>query len=188
MGFHVGLHFNCNAVTRDFPDLVERFKPDGVAQQIELGDKWYDIGKKGRKGQPTQIGPMSRAQHWYQLAEPKITGISNPRIGLLSIGEEPGKGDTLRKETYELPKLKGLTVDQAQDKILDTQMAYGKTIEETIAASPDALAPLRLHYLRWVLFDVGPNLGAINRAALIASVPGDEESVAAAVARHPRSA
>ena len=36
--------------------------------------------------------------------------------------------------------------------------AYGKTIEETIAASPDALAPLRLHYLRWVLFDVGSGL------------------------------
>ena len=29
-------------------------------------------------------------------------GIANPRVGLLSIGEEPGKGDTLRKETYEL--------------------------------------------------------------------------------------
>lgn len=29
-------------------------------------------------------------------------GVSNPRIGLLSIGEEPGKGDTLRKETWEL--------------------------------------------------------------------------------------
>ncbi|MFM7094415.1 MAG: phosphate--acyl-ACP acyltransferase, partial [Actinomycetota bacterium] len=25
-----------------------------------------------------------------------------PRVGLLSIGEEPGKGDTLRKEAYEL--------------------------------------------------------------------------------------
>ncbi len=36
--------------------------------------------------------------------------------------------------------------------------AYGKTIEETIAASPEALAPLRLHYLRWVLFDVGSGL------------------------------
>jgi hypothetical protein len=35
---------------------------------------------------------------------------------------------------------------------------YGKTIEETIKASPDALAPLRLHYLRWVLFDVGSGL------------------------------
>lgn len=29
-------------------------------------------------------------------------GVKNPRVGLLSIGEEPGKGDTLRKETYEL--------------------------------------------------------------------------------------
>jgi hypothetical protein len=36
--------------------------------------------------------------------------------------------------------------------------AYGKTIEETIANSPEALAPLRLHYLRWVLFDVGSGL------------------------------
>ncbi len=29
-------------------------------------------------------------------------GIAPPRVGLLSIGEEPGKGDTLRKETFEL--------------------------------------------------------------------------------------
>jgi glycerol-3-phosphate acyltransferase PlsX len=29
-------------------------------------------------------------------------GIEAPRVGLLSIGEEPGKGDTLRKEAYEL--------------------------------------------------------------------------------------
>ncbi len=29
-------------------------------------------------------------------------GIDSPRVGLLSIGEEPGKGDTLRKEAYEL--------------------------------------------------------------------------------------
>ena len=36
--------------------------------------------------------------------------------------------------------------------------AYGKTIQETIASSPEALAPLRLHYLRWVLFDVGSGL------------------------------
>jgi glycerol-3-phosphate acyltransferase PlsX len=31
--------------------------------------------------------------------------IENPRVGLLSIGEEPGKGDTLRKEAYELFKV-----------------------------------------------------------------------------------
>jgi glycerol-3-phosphate acyltransferase PlsX len=29
-------------------------------------------------------------------------GVDTPRVGLLSIGEEPGKGDTLRKEAYEL--------------------------------------------------------------------------------------
>ena len=28
--------------------------------------------------------------------------VAEPRVGLLSIGEEPGKGDSLRKETYEL--------------------------------------------------------------------------------------
>ena len=29
-------------------------------------------------------------------------GVAEPRVGLLSIGEEPGKGDTLRKEAFEL--------------------------------------------------------------------------------------
>jgi hypothetical protein len=32
---------------------------------------------------------------------------------------------------------------------------YGKTIEKTIAGLPDGLAVLKLHYLRWVLFDIG---------------------------------
>lgn len=40
----------------------------------------------------------------------------------------------------------------------DAVRAYGKTIQDTIAASPEALAPLRLHYLRWILFDVGSGL------------------------------
>jgi hypothetical protein len=32
---------------------------------------------------------------------------------------------------------------------------YGKRIEETIAGLPEALEVLKLHYLRWVLFDIG---------------------------------
>ena len=35
----------------------------------------------------------------------KRYGIENPKVGLLSIGEEPGKGDTLRKEAYDLLKV-----------------------------------------------------------------------------------
>jgi glycerol-3-phosphate acyltransferase PlsX len=29
-------------------------------------------------------------------------GVADPKVGLLSIGEEPGKGDSLRKEAYDL--------------------------------------------------------------------------------------
>ena len=33
--------------------------------------------------------------------------------------------------------------------------AYGGTIEKAIEADPSFLAPLKLHYLKWVLFDIG---------------------------------
>jgi hypothetical protein len=32
---------------------------------------------------------------------------------------------------------------------------YGNTIENAVREIPDALAVLKLHYLRWVLFDIG---------------------------------
>src|SRR5213592_1384736 len=35
----------------------------------------------------------------------------------------------------------------------DAIRAHGDTIEKTIDANPTHLAPLKLHYLRWVLFD-----------------------------------
>ena len=57
---------------------MEQLKPDGNQQQLELADKWYEVGKKGRK--ETKEGPMARALHWYQLAAPKITGISKDRV------------------------------------------------------------------------------------------------------------
>jgi hypothetical protein len=37
----------------------------------------------------------------------------------------------------------------------ETVRAYGKTLEDLIATRPDALEVLKLHYLRWVIFDVG---------------------------------
>jgi hypothetical protein len=37
----------------------------------------------------------------------------------------------------------------------DVIREYGRTIEKTIAGMPDALSVLQLHYLRWVLFDIG---------------------------------
>ena len=48
-----------------------------------------------------------RPQHLFQFgvmasAFSRITGVANPRVGLLSIGEETGKGNSLIKETYPL--------------------------------------------------------------------------------------
>ena len=37
----------------------------------------------------------------------------------------------------------------------ETIRQYGKTIEAAVKGDPHVLAPLRLHYLRWVLFDTG---------------------------------
>ena len=37
----------------------------------------------------------------------------------------------------------------------DEVRSYGKTIEDALKGAPDVLAPLQLHYLRWVLFDIG---------------------------------
>src|SRR4030095_2566941 len=34
----------------------------------------------------------------------------------------------------------------------------GKRIEQAVKDSPHVLAPLKLHYLRWVLFDIGSGL------------------------------
>jgi hypothetical protein len=36
----------------------------------------------------------------------------------------------------------------------ETIREYGKTIEKAVAKTPDCLAVLQLHYLRWVLFDI----------------------------------
>jgi glycerol-3-phosphate acyltransferase PlsX len=48
-----------------------------------------------------------RPQHLFQFgvmasAFSRITGVKNPRVGLLSIGEETGKGNSLVKEAYPL--------------------------------------------------------------------------------------
>jgi len=40
----------------------------------------------------------------------------------------------------------------------DDIRAHGKTLEEAVAGAPDVLAPLQLHYLRWVLFPIGADM------------------------------
>src|SRR4051795_12871213 len=76
-----------------------------------------------------------------------------PREGFLE--EEQGRYGPIFPKT---PANYGFTIIA---KIIpgreETIREYGKKIEETIAEMPDALAVLQLHYLRWVLFDIGPD-------------------------------
>ena len=52
--------------------------------------------------------PECKPEHLLQFAvmgsvyANKVRGITNPRVGLLSNGEEAGKGNELVKETYPL--------------------------------------------------------------------------------------
>ena len=39
----------------------------------------------------------------------------------------------------------------------DEVRQYGNKLENALAGDPHILAPLQLHYLRWVLFDIGPD-------------------------------
>ena len=40
----------------------------------------------------------------------------------------------------------------------DTIRAYAKTIEGAVKATPNVLGPLKLHYLRWIMFPIGDDL------------------------------
>jgi hypothetical protein len=49
----------------------------------------------------------------------------------------------------------------------DTIRAYGKTIEGAIEDTPDVLATLKLHYLRWVLSNIGRTHTSCTRESSI---------------------
>ena len=49
-------------------------------------------------------------------------------------------------------------IAQVKEGREDAIREHGKTIQAAITETPEFLAPLRLHYLRWVLFDIGDGL------------------------------
>jgi len=84
---------------------------------------------------------------------------------------ETPKAVAIPKDTDQLPKGKygpifpktpachGFTIIAKVKPGREEQIrAYGNTIENALKADPTVLAPLKLHYLRWVLFDVGSGL------------------------------
>lgn len=57
---------------------MELIKPEGWMQQVELADRWYNLGKKTHGNAKQQMSV--RSYHWYSQAQPNVSGITRERI------------------------------------------------------------------------------------------------------------
>jgi hypothetical protein len=86
-----------------------------------------------------------------ELDSTKPQAMAIPKVGYFNL--ENGRYGPIYPRT---PACYGFTlIAKIKPGREETIRAYGKTIENAIAERPDALATLKLHYLRWVLFDIG---------------------------------
>jgi len=70
---------------------------DGVTLLLDVGANVH--------AKPDQLREFAVMGHFYSQ---EILGVQSPRIGLMSIGEEEGKGNELTKETFRILKDTGL--------------------------------------------------------------------------------
>ena len=93
----------------------------------------------------------SKSQDWSKPAAMAI-----PKGGFLKDKAEQGRYGPIFPKT---PACYGFSI---LAKVIpgreDVFYKYAQDIEKAVAAQPDCLAVLKLHYLRWVLFDVGSSL------------------------------
>ena len=121
--------------TADADQRADRVSPAGT---IKLAEANLDV--------PEQLAARAKAGDWTKPAAMAI-----PKEGYFKL--EQGRYGPIFPKT---PANYGFTlIAKIKPGREETIRAYGKTIENAIAGNPSALAPLRLHYLRWVLFNIG---------------------------------
>jgi hypothetical protein len=95
---------------------------------------------------PAQLMARAKAGDWTKPAAMAI-----PKAGYFEL--EQGRYGPIFPKT---PANYGFTIiAKIKPGREEPIRAYGKNIENAIAGNPSALAPLKLHYLRWVLFNIG---------------------------------
>src|SRR5215467_13878150 len=95
---------------------------------------------------PEQLAARAKAGDWTKPA-----AMALPKEGYFNL--EQGRYGPVFPKT---PANYGFTIiAKVKPGREDAVRAYGKTIENAIAGDPFVLAPLRLHYLRWVLYNIG---------------------------------
>ena len=112
-------------------------RPD-PARTIKLAEANVDV--------PEQLAARAKAGDWTKPAAMAI-----PKEGYFK--PEQGRYGPIFPKT---PANYGFTIiAKIKPGREEAVRAYGKTIETAIAGDPYVLAPLKLHYLRWVLFNIG---------------------------------
>ncbi|MGA8321046.1 MAG: twin-arginine translocation signal domain-containing protein, partial [Xanthobacteraceae bacterium] len=95
---------------------------------------------------PTQLMSRAKAGDWTKPAAMAI-----PKEGYFEL--EQGRYGPIFPKT---PANYGFTIiAKIKPGREEAIRAYGKKIETAVAGDPTVLAPLKLHYLRWVLFNIG---------------------------------
>jgi hypothetical protein len=117
------------------------------AQSVGKDDGNERVEMAQANGQPnTELMARAKASDWTKPAAMAI-----PKNGYFDI-EQGRYGPIFPKS----PANYGFTIiAKIKPGLEDRVRAYGKTIENAVAGDPFVLAPLKLHYLRWVLFDIG---------------------------------
>jgi hypothetical protein len=108
------------------------------AGTIKLAEAKIDV--------PEQLAARAKAGDWTKPAAMAI-----PKDGYFKL--EQGRYGPVFPKT---PANYGFTIiAKIKPGREEAIRGYGKTIENAVAGDPFVLAPLRLHYLRWVLFNIG---------------------------------
>ena len=128
-------------IVRGLVTRLARRRPAVTPAEGRPGDQGRLAKTSNKKGRKTDM-----QNDWTKPAAMAI-----PKEGFFE--EEQGRYGPIFPKT---PACYGFTIiAKIKPGTEQTIRAYGKTIEKTVAGLPDALAVLKLHYLRWVLFDIG---------------------------------
>ena len=117
----------------------------GEAQGVGTGNSAGPT-KLAQADIPAQLMSRAKAGDWTKPAAMAI-----PKQGYFEL--EQGRYGPVFPKT---PANYGFTIiAKIKSGREEAIRAYGKKIENAVAGDPFVLAPLKLHYLRWVLFNIG---------------------------------
>ena len=130
-----------------FNRLARLFLPAARAPRLNRPTATNSFPEETHQGRANSMSNESKTQDWSKPAAMAI-----PKGGFFQDKVEQGRYGPIFPKT---PASYGFSI---LAKIIpgreDVFYEYAKDIEKTIAAQPDALAVLQLHYLRWVLFPI----------------------------------